>query len=340
MRLRMATATFLAFGVFACEVPADQPNDVDDTQVAAPSDTKVPLGSFEMLIDPAAGTATFVDAASSTRGLNAINVVQDGVAGTGPAGSVELVTANTGNGMAACGATDTFCADVTVRTFYTTPISALEVQVNSISPATGHAATNSAMSIHGLDNTLGLFAYGDFDPAGGTTVASVQTWNFGDDGVPYTVRGTVWGDFGVCSSPALAVPDNDPMGVFDTIVVPDLGNVVDLDVSVDMTSTWVGDLIFVVSHDATSVTVMDRPGVPASGFGCSGDNIDMVLDDEAANPVEDECNNLPALSGSLSPNSPLSAFDGQPSAGNWVLTVSDNAQADNHTLDRWCLIFN
>ena len=35
--------------------------------------------------------------------------------------------------------------------------------------------------------------------------------------------------------------------------------------------------------------VVDQPGVPASTFGCSGSNFDATLDDDAADPVEDQC---------------------------------------------------
>jgi len=113
-----------------------------------------------------------------------------------------------------------------------------------------------------------------------------------------------------------------------------------LDVAITATHTWVGDLIFTLEHVDTgiSVTIIDRPGRLAVGYGCDGYDIDATLDDEAATPVEDECaSTTPSISGSFFPSNPLSGFDGQGMTGTWTLTVSDNAGQDTGTLDRWCL---
>ena len=78
--------------------------------------------------------------------------------------------------------------------------------------------------------------------------------------------------------------------------------------------------------------------MPASANGCSGNNIDATLDDEAGSPVETQCAaTVPTILGTFSPNNPLSAFDGQTLAGTWRITVSDNAGADLGTLNEWCL---
>ena len=54
-----------------------------------------------------------------------------------------------------------------------------------------------------------------------------------------------------------------------------------------------------------------------------GDDIDATLDDEATLPVEQACDGSPpAINGIFTPNSPLSAFDGETIAGTWVLDVS------------------
>lgn len=105
--------------------------------------------------------------------------------------------------------------------------------------------------------------------------------------------------------------------------------------------TWVGDLIFELTHPdgATSAVLVDRPGVPASTFGCDGDNFDLWLDDEGTDgPVENQCAGTPpALFGQATPNQALSAFDGLVADGDWTLTISDNATPDPGTLEEWCL---
>ncbi|MEM7083261.1 MAG: thrombospondin type 3 repeat-containing protein [Pseudomonadota bacterium] len=144
----------------------------------------------------------------------------------------------------------------------------------------------------------------------------------------------------ICTSPNVAIPDNSAAGVDSSLTVPSGGALTDLNVSLMATHTYVGDLIFTLTHDdtGTSVIMVDRPGVPASGFGCGNNNVDATIDDESGTPVETTCLTDPALAGVLSPNNPLSAFDGEDLSGSWTLNVSDNAGIDTGTMDTWCLI--
>jgi subtilisin family serine protease/subtilisin-like proprotein convertase family protein len=144
-----------------------------------------------------------------------------------------------------------------------------------------------------------------------------------------------------CRSPNLAIPDNNTAGVSDQQTIAATGPLTDLDVTVQASHTWVGDLVFTVQNvgSGASVTIVDRPGVPASTYGCSGNNIDATLDDEAAAAVESQCaGSAPAISGAFSPNNPLSAFDGQQLANTWRMTASDRVSTDTGTLTQWCLI--
>ena len=113
-----------------------------------------------------------------------------------------------------------------------------------------------------------------------------------------------------------------------------------------MTHTYMGDVSFdLTSPSGTTVRIVERPGSTAgintlgnnaSGdYGCSGDNMDATLDDEAGSSVEDSCN---PVSGTLTPNNPLSAFDGESAQGTWTLTIYDSyGTADGGTLNNWSL---
>ncbi len=144
-----------------------------------------------------------------------------------------------------------------------------------------------------------------------------------------------------CATPGLAVPDNVPAGVTNDLTVSGVGAITDLDVTVEMTHTYVGDLIFKLTNvaTATTVTFMDRPGVPViSTTGCNADNVNAVFSDEGSPAVEGMCNATPpAIGGTPSPNNPLTVFDGQNANGTWRLTVSDNAGIDTGTVVRWCV---
>lgn len=145
----------------------------------------------------------------------------------------------------------------------------------------------------------------------------------------------------ICNNPNLAIPDGDGNGVDDPSIVLASGTITDLDVTLDVTHTYVGDLKFTLTHNdtGTSVDIYDRPGNPATTFGCSGNDILATMDDEAATPVEDVCNTSGiAIEGTFGPPQPLSAFDGEDLGGTWTLNVSDNAGADLGTLNEWCLI--
>jgi extracellular elastinolytic metalloproteinase len=143
-----------------------------------------------------------------------------------------------------------------------------------------------------------------------------------------------------CSAPGVIIPDGPVTGVDDTISIPEGGFITDLDVSIRATHGWVGDMVFTLTHVETgaSATIYDQPGVPISQFGCAGDNVDATLDDEAADPVEDECGaGIPTINGSFSPNNPLSVFDGHGVAGTWVMTAADVAADFPGTFDEWCI---
>ncbi|MEO1573752.1 MAG: thrombospondin type 3 repeat-containing protein, partial [Pseudomonadota bacterium] len=146
----------------------------------------------------------------------------------------------------------------------------------------------------------------------------------------------------ICRSPNLSIPDGTPSGTTDAAALSDTGTIESLDVSIRANHTYVGDLIFTLTHEdtGTSVTLIDRPGVPASTFGCSGNDIAATMTDDATLPVETNCSTTatPALDGDFLPQEALSAFDGEDIGGTWTLFVSDNAGIDTGSLVEWCLL--
>jgi subtilisin-like proprotein convertase family protein len=149
---------------------------------------------------------------------------------------------------------------------------------------------------------------------------------------------------GTCTSVGtpLAIPDSNLAGVSHTRTVADAGTVADLSVCVEIDHTYVGDLSVELTHQQTgrTVRVIDRPGRGTSGLGCSRNNILAVLDDEAPLPVEDQCSTgTRAIIGTFSPNAPLSGFDGESRAGDWILKVIDSASQDTGVLRGWHLSF-
>ncbi|MCH9652005.1 MAG: M36 family metallopeptidase [Deltaproteobacteria bacterium] len=145
----------------------------------------------------------------------------------------------------------------------------------------------------------------------------------------------------ICSSPSLAIPDSPGAPAVDTLVVSQTGTIDGLTVQIRADHTWVGDLIFTLTHSdtGTAAALIDRPGRVGSGFGCSGNDIDATMDDNGASPVEDECDSgVPTINGTFSPNNPLAAFDGEDISGTWTMSVEDEAGGDTGDLVEWCLV--
>ncbi|MEX1253662.1 MAG: flexitail domain-containing putative surface protein [Dehalococcoidia bacterium] len=191
--------------------------------------------------------------------------------------------------------------------------------------------------------------------AGFAVVLASSSAGLAKDGVPGSgplPQGTspapiVWiegqGEAFMCfdSFPPTAIPDTSGIGVPCNITAN--RTIQDLNVYLDIPHTWVGDLSVRLVHQATttSVVIMDRPGVPATMFGCAEDDVDVMLNDEGTAPVETFCGpGAPAIQGDLTPNNALSAFDGEnfTGPGYWVLVVEDGRAGDTGMLNDWYLI--
>jgi subtilisin family serine protease/subtilisin-like proprotein convertase family protein len=144
-----------------------------------------------------------------------------------------------------------------------------------------------------------------------------------------------------CQAPGLAIPDNSAIGISDTISFSGSASITDIDVSIQISHSWVGDLAINLTHadTGTEIVLVDRPGFAGSGAGCRHDDVDVTIDDEGTSPVEDACDSTPpAIAGSLTPIQALSGFDTELLAGDWTLNVMDLNNTDTGSLDSWCLI--
>jgi subtilisin-like proprotein convertase family protein len=117
----------------------------------------------------------------------------------------------------------------------------------------------------------------------------------------------------VCSTPGTYIGDYDT--VSDVINVVAAGSISEIEVYVNITHTYQGDLIVTLTSPAgTEVVLHNRSGG-------STDNIIgwYPLD---LNPVDD-----------------LGLLGGEEMMGDWTLTISDNAGGDQGTFNEWCLNF-
>ncbi len=191
--------------------------------------------------------------------------------------------------------------------------------------ATGiSGATTSYSDFNGLSNGATYYYI----------VRAVDSINGMDDGNFTTNSGTPLGLLASLSyaSPDVPkpIPDNNLTGVTSTITVagnPDI--VVDVNVTVDITHTWDGDLrLSLISPTAVTIPLSTNRG--GSGHDYAG----TVFDDSAATAISA---GTPPFTGSFRPESPLTAVNGIPANGIWRLLVVDAAAVDTGTLTGWSL---
>lgn len=121
---------------------------------------------------------------------------------------------------------------------------------------------------------------------------------------------------GYANTTPVAVPDNTPAGITSVITVDATLTLAGVQVPIDLTHTWIGDLIVeLTSPQGTTVRLHDRTGSSA--------------DDIAGTYGAD-----------LTPDGPgaLLDFVGESPLGDWTLFVSDNVGSDTGTLNSWGLI--
>ncbi len=119
-------------------------------------------------------------------------------------------------------------------------------------------------------------------------------------------------------------------------------SILSLKTSMNIDHSWIGDLdVELTSPQNTTRVVFDRPGIPASNFGCGGDDINASFSDSFANTAaqfEGTCGGgVPSISGNYQPLEAFSAFAGQNAQGNWTLRITDNFDDDGGGLLAWSL---
>jgi subtilisin-like proprotein convertase family protein/uncharacterized protein YvpB len=145
----------------------------------------------------------------------------------------------------------------------------------------------------------------------------------------------------ICNNNRLNIPDNDPNGLRDLISSQDSRFIHEMAVYVNIEHPWTGDLAVDLTHmeSGLSVRLVDRPGVPASTLGCSGDNLIAILDDRANQPLEGKCaaSIVPAIAGTYRPMQALATWKGRMMSGTWMLTAADHSAHDTGRLVSWCI---
>jgi len=116
-----------------------------------------------------------------------------------------------------------------------------------------------------------------------------------------------------CREPNLPIPDDDYQGLADSLPIQGSGIVGAVEVFVDISHSWIGDLVIYLESPAGATCLLQLRG---------GGNLDEIY---GWYPTE------------LDPVQDLGLFINQPCEGNWILHVADEASSDVGTLNAWCL---
>lgn len=142
-------------------------------------------------------------------------------------------------------------------------------------------------------------------------------------------------DSSSASYPSSDVPKtiNDNATVTSTRVVSGVaGNITDVDVTINITHTYVADLdLFLVGPNGTRVEL-------TTDNGGSGDNFtNTIFDDQAAVSITSVASTDAPFTGRYRPEGSLATLNGISPNGTWTLEVTDDASVDVGSLVGWSL---
>ena len=163
------------------------------------------------------------------------------------------------------------------------------------------------------------------------------------------------------SSLALSIPDGNPSGLANNQPISSsaITNIQAVEVSLDISGTYNGDIYAYLAHDLGFSVLLNRSGRTAGdAFGYDDDGFNVTFSDSAANDIHTYQDQLIPSAGSpltgtwipdgrnVDPDlvldtdaqtSLLSSFIGGNANGDWDLFVADLSSGELHTLNSWSL---
>jgi subtilisin-like proprotein convertase family protein len=129
----------------------------------------------------------------------------------------------------------------------------------------------------------------------------------------------------------------DASTVKNELIVAQTGAIVDMNVSIDISHTYNGDVnVWLERIDPVTLEVITVMLI--ADLGGNSDNIDTTFDDSAAASITTVTPAMaPFNTVSYRPVTPLSAFNGLEASGKWTLHIQDDGPGDTGVLNGWSM---
>jgi len=129
------------------------------------------------------------------------------------------------------------------------------------------------------------------------------------------------------SGTPIAIPDNNPTGVSSTLNVADSVFITDINIGVNLTHTFIGDMSIKLTSPANKTVQL------LSSSACATHDMNVIFDDNGNSLV---CNGTaPGYTGNIKPVDALSIYNGDNAQGTWTLFLEDQGNQDLGSLTGW-----
>lgn len=124
------------------------------------------------------------------------------------------------------------------------------------------------------------------------------------------------------------IPADDETTVAAYFTMTDAFDIQNATVTLDISHTWVTDMaVTLISPSGTEVALFSHVCGDANDVSATFSDTGTQL----------QCNGTPVISGTVAPQTPLSALNGEPSNGVWTLQVYDEYPEDGGAINSWSL---
>ncbi len=301
------SATGLPAGATATFAPATATADATPVTMTVSGLTNASVGDYTITVTGTAATVTQTTGVS----LSARSVTFGALTLASPADGAIDINAGTPLTWDVDANANEYDVDIATDAAFTAIIESATVDVNSYAPTSSSTSTQYWWRARAT-NSCGDGAYSS---------ASFTT----STAIPLTCNSYTATDTPVAIGTGGGATYQSIISVTDVAAA----NIIDVNVTIDITHTWAGDLNIQLTSPTGTVVQL------ANGLGGSADDYSVTtFDDGAADGID---TGSPPFNGSFQPEGSLASLNGESITGDWILTVNDTAFGDGGAINEFSI---